>query len=68
MEEKVLIKIVKKEEMKKKGRCSDNVREGEVGRVIATKDQPKKDGFLLRFEECRRSREVGEDKPLAYKT
>lgn len=65
MEEKVLIKIVKKEEMKKKGRCSDNVREGEVGRVIATKDQPKKDGF---FEECRKSREVGEDKPLAYKT
>ena len=57
-------KIVKIEEMKKKGRCSDIVREGEVGRLIVTSTN----GFLLRIEECRRSREVGEHKPLAYKT
>lgn len=58
-------KIVKMEEMKKKGRCSGNVREGEVGGVMGTKDQPK-NGFLLRFEECR-SRE-GEENRWPIKT
>lgn len=43
---KLKTKIKSIEEEKKKGRCSDHVREGEVGRGMATTDQPEMDFCL----------------------